>query len=154
MSKRQYFLTRSGEAISMNESRESILDRIKKLYSQLFLSSLHNRIDSYHASSNTDHHQRMSDKLHNLIDKTSKQASQTHSVKVEKTTQPPGSESASETKKSTKLQEHKTSLLSMTMDGLSAYFKKQKTRELDPQMSEKLQKVVWDHEGAAQGWYG
>ena len=33
----------------------------------------------------------------------------------------------------------------MTLNGLSLYFKKQKTQEHDPEMSEKLQKCVWDH---------
>lgn len=129
----------------MNESRESVLNRIKRLYTKLFLVSLHNRIDSYHASSNTDHHNRISDSLDKLIDKTSEEASRTHSVRVDKNVQPPHRDSSTEVKKSNKLQDHETSMLSMTLNGLSVYFRKQKTIEHDPQMSEKLKKCVWDH---------
>lgn len=126
----------------MNENRESILDRIKKLYTKLFLVSLHDRIDSYHAASDTDHHNIISDTLHKQIDKTSQEASKTHSVKVDKSKT--ADKDASSTK-SHKLKDHSGSLISMTLNGLAVYFKKQKTREHDPEMSEKLQKCVWDH---------
>ena len=128
----------------MNESRDSILERIKKLYTELFLSSLHDRIDSYHTNSDTEHHHRVSDALHKLIDKTSEHAHEVHSVKAEKGSQY-HTEGATSSAKSSKIHDHKTSIFSMTMNGLSMYFKKHKRHEHDPEMTEKLQRCVWDH---------
>ena len=130
--------------MTMTESRDSILERIKKLYTEFFLASLHNRIDSYHTSSGSDDHHRVGDALHKLIDKTSQHADKVHAVKAEKGTQY-HTEPAPDTAKSRKIQDHKTSLFSMTMNGLSMYFKKHKRHEHDPEMTEKLQRCVWDH---------
>jgi len=133
------------ESNSMNASRETILNRIKRLYTELFLSSLHDRIDSYHASSDTDQHHKISDSLNRLIEKTSKQASQTPAVKVDKDTASAPTAGRVGSPKTNKLKDHQTSLVSMTLNGLSVYFKKNKTQEHDPEMSDKLQRCVWDH---------
>ena len=57
------------------DNRESLLNLIRRLYTKLFLVSLHNRIDSYHSFLDSDDHEQISGALYNFIDEIVQEAS-------------------------------------------------------------------------------
>lgn len=59
---------------------ETLLNKVKRLYNELFLATLYERINSYHAFLRSHHHSEISDALHELIDEIVSEASNTHSA--------------------------------------------------------------------------
>jgi len=128
----------------MSENRESLLYRIKRLYTEVFLVSLHNRIDNYHSLLLSDKHHDISDVLHELIDEIVKEAASTYSVEDYRHKKYL-SDDAVESEPQKDITRHSTSMMSMTLNGLSVYLKKESAQQNDPHMSARLQKCVWDH---------
>ena len=129
----------------MREHKDSLLHKIKRLYTELFLVSLHNRIDSYHTFMHSNKHHTISEQLHKLIDETIDEASHNHSVTELKSKYLNQISEASIQSGQTKIQTHSTNIMAMTLNGLSLFLQKQKAHENDPHMSAKLQQCVWDH---------
>ena len=126
------------------ENKQSLLYKLKSLYTKLFLVTLHNRIVSYHAIPHTNLHHEISGSLYKLIDEIVNEVSNTYSpldykhlkfLNDEKGLSPT----------STHLQIHTTTMVSMTLNGLSLYLQKQNVMENDPRMSERLKRCVWEH---------
>jgi len=128
----------------MNENRESLLHKIKRLYTEVFLVSLHNRIDSYHSLLLSDKHHDISDVLHELIDEIVKEAASTYSVEDYRHKKYL-SDGPVEPDSKKDITTHSTSMVSMTLNGLSVYLKKESAQKYDPHMSARLQQCVWDH---------
>lgn len=126
-------------------NKETLLSKIKSLYTEIFLLSLHNRINSYHSSTHTNHHNMISSTLHKLIDEVVKDVSKTEkgikhtALKIENTELPPQKVIPNVN------QSPKPSIVSMTLNGLSIYFKKRKAHEKDPAVEARLRRCVWDH---------
>ena len=129
----------------MREHRDSLLHKIRRLYTELFLVKLHNRIDSYHSLLHTHEHHSISKQLHKLIDETIDEASNRHSVTEMKTKYFEELNTPAENNQQPKLTTHSTNMITMTLNGLSIFLHKQKIHENDPHMSVKLQQCVWDH---------
>lgn len=127
------------------DKNESILIILKRLYTKIFLVSLHNRISSYHASLDLNHHhQEIGDILHNLINETINDISLNNSSSVyPKLTNPYEEENLDNTNSKTIKNEPTTT--SMTINGLSLYFKKNKALDQNPSMAARLRRCVWDH---------
>ncbi len=129
----------------MKEHKDSLLHKIRRLYTELFLVKLHNRIDSYHSLLHTHAHQSISKQLHKLIDETIDEASSRHSVTEMKTKYFEELNDSTGYTEPQQLSPHSTNIMAMTLNGLSMFLHKQKAHENDSHMSVKLQQCVWDH---------
>lgn len=131
----------------MKEYRESLINKIRRLYTELFLVALHNRIDSYHSFLHSNKHNELSVMLHEVIDEIVKEASRNYSVEDYRNIKFKGVEgsSTSDPDMPNSIYNHSANMGSMTLNGLSIYLKKQQAQENDPHMSIKLQRCVWDH---------
>lgn len=129
----------------MQVHKESLMHKIKRLYTELFLVSLHNRIDSYHSFLNTDKYLEISKQLHKLIDEIIQDASHQYSIKDYQQNAASGDGNAKNELMVNKIQSHSTNMASMTLNGLSVFLQKQQAKEHNSDMSERLQRCVWDH---------
>ncbi len=121
-------------------NNETLLDILKRLYTKVFLVSLHNRISQYHSSVSSNQHHEIGSSLHELIDGIIKDASHNdyspNHISEGKALSSGGSN---------KLQDQQTTIVSMTLDGLSLYFKRHKALEKDPGVAARLRRCVWGH---------
>ncbi|MCK4709259.1 MAG: hypothetical protein KAU21_11630 [Gammaproteobacteria bacterium] len=124
---------------------ESLLDKLKRLYTKVFLVSLHNRINQYHSLLHSNNHHEISGTLHDWIDETVKNISENdtglHITGLEYYEMKRSFKSAS----SNKSDNQETTLSSMTINGLSLYFKRHKALEKDPAVAARLRRCVYDH---------
>jgi hypothetical protein len=58
---------------------ESLLDKVKRLYTELFHTAMKDRVHSYHCYTDSNKRHEVSNLLHELIDEIVKEASNTHS---------------------------------------------------------------------------
>jgi len=129
----------------MRDHRESLLHKIKRLYMELFLVGLHNRLDQFHAPLHSEKSHEISGALHGIIDEIVIEVSHNYTVADYKKMQASGSVEADDKGRTGGYYRSPSSLASMTGNSLSLYLKKHQTEENDMHMSDKLQKVVWDH---------
>jgi len=129
----------------MKEDSESLLNKIRRLYTELFLVSLHDRIHSYRALSPSDNHHEISGTLHKLIDEIVKEVSHNYSAKDYKDIKYQSIVGSLTSDESGNIQSHSTNMGSMTLNGLSLYLKNHQAQEDCLHLSEKLQRCVWDH---------
>ena len=129
----------------MKQAKDTLLYKIKRLYTELFLVSLHNRLGRYHHHRQS-YHLDINDTLHRLIDKITSESRHMHSVKEVSDNQT-GATNANlpQSELPLKINTHSTNVLTMTLNGLSMFLHKQKAHEHDPRMAGKLQQCVWDH---------
>ena len=127
------------------QKKETLLKKIKSLYTEIFLVSLHNRINSYHAFVDTNHHKEMSGTLHNLIDEIVEDVSRNDGAVDYTALNLLDAGRTSQTVTSDDKQGREPSIVAMTLNGLSLYFKKNKVQESDPAVEARLRTVVWDH---------
>ena len=129
----------------MTEKNESLLEKLKKLYTKIFLVALHNRITQYHSLLHSDSHHKIGGALHELIDETIKSVSTDdtglHLMSLEyfEIERKLKSESAN------KQEKQETTISTMTLNGLSLYFKRHKALEKAPAVAARLRRVVYDH---------
>jgi len=64
----------------MANKSETLLDKVKRLYTEIFLTALQDRIHSYHACADPDKSHSFSDTLHELVNEIVREASNTHSM--------------------------------------------------------------------------
>lgn len=130
----------------MKQAKDTLLYKIKRLYTELFLVSLHNRLSRYHHQQQSFHLD-INDTLNRLIDKITSESWHTHSAKEVSDTQAGGTTNANppQSERPLKIKTHSTNVLTMTWNGLSMFLHKQKAHEHDPRMAGKLQQCVWDH---------
>lgn len=123
---------------------QSLLMKLKSLYTRLFIVSLHNRIHTYHSVQDANIHQEMGGFLYRLIDEIVSEASNTYTpgdyqhLKFLNTNNQSSSLEP-------RAQLNTTSTVSIALNGLSLYLQKVKAVENDPRMSEKLKMCFWDH---------
>ena len=129
----------------MKEDRESLLNKIRRLYTELFLVSLHDRIHSYRALPPADNHREISGALHQLIDEIVEEVSHNYSTEDYKDTKYQRMVSSLTSVESGNIQSHSTNIASMTLNGLSLYLKNHQAQEDSLHLSGKLQRCVWDH---------
>jgi len=129
----------------MKNQKESVIDRIRRLYTELFLVSLHKRIHSYRALQPSDNHQEISGTLHKLIDEIIKEVSRNYSAEDYKKVKFEGIVSSLTSDDPEKVQYHSTNIGSMTLNGLSLYLQDHHAQESHNDLSEKLKRCVWDH---------
>ncbi len=129
----------------MKNQKESVIDRIRRLYTELFLVALHKRIHSYRALPPADNHQEIGGTLHKLIDEIIKEVSRNYSTDDYKKMKFDGIISSSPSDNTDKVQYHSSNISSMTLNGLSLYLQDHHAQESHSNLSEKLQRCVWDH---------
>lgn len=129
-------------------NNQSLLHKLKNLYTRLFIVSLHNRIHHYHSMHDTTMHQQISRFLYKLIDEIVNEVSSTYTPTDYKHLKFINDEKHSSQLRS-RDQPYVSSSVSMTLNGLSLYLQKVKAVENDPSMSEKLKMCFWDHVHAA-----
>ena len=123
---------------------ESLLQKIKQLYSRLFNISLNNRTNHYHPNSVTNHHQEFGETLHSLIDEIIIDISKTDSLLIDE--QQVSTQIELNIKLSSPLTpENDKDKEAPPADGLSLYFKNNKALESDPPMAARLRRSIWDH---------
>jgi len=132
----------------MNAQQKSLLNKLKRLYTELFLVGLHKRIDSYHAFMHSDQHNDIGDTLHGLIDQIVIEASHNYSVQDYRHKKFLTAETDPTNDKAIPRQGD-GSMLSMTLNGLSVFLQQQKLKSDNPHMAEKFQQVIWEHVHAA-----
>ena len=64
----------------MSDKNETLLDKVKRLYTEIFLTALQERIHSYHACADPNKSHNFSDTLHELVNEIVKEVSKSHSV--------------------------------------------------------------------------
>ena len=129
----------------MKEYKESLINKIRRLYTEIFLVSLHDRIHSYHPFSPSNHHHEISGTLHKLIDEIVKEVSRNYSAKDYKDVKSDEIARSLTSGKLDNIQSQLTKTGSMTRNGLSLYLVNRQAQEKNIHMSEKLQLCVWDH---------
>ena len=129
----------------MNTPTESLLHKVRRLYTELFLVTLHNRIDSFHSFLHLDGHLEIGKVLHELIDEIVKDVSHNYSPEDYKDMKFLDSGTTTRHVQPDHNLYRSPSMASMTLNGLSVFLKKQKAEEYNPHMADKLQRVVWDH---------
>jgi hypothetical protein len=129
----------------MSEHHESLLHKIKRLYTEIFLVSLHNRIDSYHALLHSEKHHEIGSVLHRIIDEIVEEVSRNYTRQDYQNLKFLEEDPSARYKNLDRFQNYSSNMVSMTMNGLSVYLQKKKVEEHDPHMSGRLQRVVWDH---------
>lgn len=129
----------------MKEYKESLIDKISRLYTEIFLVALHNRIHSYHPFSPSNNHHEISGALHGLIDEIVNEVSRNYSAKDYKDVKSDEIARSLTSEKLEGIQSQSTKIGSMTRNGLSLYLINRQAQEKNVHMSEKLQLVVWDH---------
>lgn len=129
----------------MKNQNQTIIDKIRRLYTELFLVGLHNRIHSYRALPPSDNHQEISSTLHKLIDEIIKEVSRNYSNEDYKKVKFEGIVSSLPSDDPDKVQYHSTNIGSMTLNGLSLYLQDHHVQESHNDLSDKLQRCVWDH---------
>ena len=129
----------------MNINCETLLHRVKRLYSELFLAALHDRINSYHAFMHSPKHSEISDTLHDLIDETVREASNTHSVMDYKEMKFLDDEMVSASNKFKYNKSHSTEANSNAMNHLSSHLARRNLQGHDDHVAAKLQRSVWEH---------
>jgi hypothetical protein len=127
------------------KKKDSLLHTIKRLYTELFLVTLHNRIDSYHALRHSEKDGDISRRLYDEIDKIAAQSSHTHTAHEITPVQTDIASPAPPQSIDLSMKSQPASMLSMTLNGLSVFFHSKKVQENDPHMAGKLQQCVWDH---------
>ncbi len=134
----------------MKEHKESLLNKIRRLYTELFLVSLHDRIHSYRSLSPSDNHHEISGALHKLIDEIVEEVSRNYSVKDYQDIKYQNVVSSLTSVESDDIQNYSTNMGSMTLNGLSLYLKNHQAQEDSLHLSGKLQRCVWDHVHSAR----
>lgn len=128
---------------------ETLLHRVKRLYTELFLSALHERMNSYHAFMDSHHHSEISDVLHDLIDETVKEAGNTHSVLDYKDMKFLDDEMASASNNLNYITHHSTNSDSKKTNNLSSHLTRKNAQGNEEHIAGKLQRSVWEHVHAA-----
>ena len=126
------------------DNKESLLRILKRLYTKLFLVSLHKRISHYHPSVTSNHHQEIGETLHDVINEIVKDISRNDSEPVYTNLMITDDDKhLSNLTPNTAV--NKTTTASMTLNSLSLYLKKSTALEHDPSMAARLRRCVWDH---------
>ena len=123
---------------------ESLLQKLKSLYSRLFHISLLNRTNHYHPNPEITHHQEFGETLHGLIDEIIIDISKTNSLLID------GHQISTQIEFNIKLSSPTIPVNDKDKepspaDGLSLYFKNNKALESDPPMAARLRRRIWDH---------
>jgi len=129
----------------MKEYKESLINKIRRLYTEIFLVALHNRIHSYHPFSSSNKHHEISGALHEFIDEIVIEVSRNYSAKDYKDVKSHEIARSLTSEKLEDIQGRSAKTGSMTRNGLSLYLINRQAQEKNIHMSEKLQLVVWDH---------
>ncbi len=129
----------------MKKDKNSLLNKIRRLYTRLFLVSLHDRIHSYRSLPPSDNHHEISGALHKLIDEIVIEVSRNYTLEDYRDIKYQTVVSSITSAETGKLQSHSTNMGSMTLNGLSLYLKNHQAQEDYLHLSEKLQRCVWDH---------
>jgi len=129
----------------MAEQKDTLLYKIKRLYSELFLESLYNRLDSYRILHQSPH-LGIDKTLHKLIDKIADEAKSTPTVQALHVDRPESITHMDVSNgKYSRITSHSTNIFTMTLNGLSLFLHKLKAHETDPRLANKLKQCVWDH---------
>jgi len=127
----------------MNE-HESLLQKLKNLYTQIFNLSLNNRTNQYNSVSNTNHHHEFGETLHELIDEIVVDISRTDSLIINEDQVSAQIEVDIKLSSPTILEVDPDKEIPPA-DGLSLYFKNNKALETDPPMAARLRRSIWEH---------
>jgi len=131
----------------MNSS-ESLLQKLKKLYRQLFNLSLQNRTRLYNSNALTNHHHEFGETLHDLIDEIIIDISRTDNIIVDEHLISAQIELNIKQSNPT-IPEEDPDKKAPPADGLSLYFKNNKALESDPPMAARLRRSIWEHTHSA-----
>ena len=126
------------------DNYQSLLYKLKSLYTRIFLVSLHNRIHSYHPVTHTNIHPDMNGFLYKLIDEIVNEVSNTYSPDDYQHLKFLDDKNHQNPVRATPAP-RTTTMVSMTLNGLSLYLQNQNVVEFDQRMSEKLTRCFWDH---------
>lgn len=126
------------------KSSESLLQRLKKLYQQLFNLSLQNRTRLYNSNMHTQHHHEFGESLHDLIDEIINDISRTDNILTEEYLMSSQAELDSQLSSPTSPEEDPDKIPAPA-GGLSLYFKNNKVLEADPPVAARLRRRIWDH---------
>jgi len=129
----------------VKEYKESIINKIRRLYTEIFLVALHNRIHRYHSGSHSNNHHEISGSLHKLIDEIVKEVSRNYTTTDYKDIKSNEITRSIAREKLENLPSRSTKIGSMTRNGLSLYLTNQQAQENNLHLSDKLQRCVWDH---------
>lgn len=133
----------------MTEHSETLLHKVKRLYSELFLTALHNRINSYHSFMHSNKHNEIGDTLHDLIEEIVREASSSGDAQDYKDIKQLDARISSVTEKLKHIRTQSQNSEPGVMTDLSVHLKKQYAQESEDNVSSKLRKSVWDHVHAA-----
>ncbi len=120
--------------MAKDQDHNSILRKLQRLYARLVLQILHQRMQFYRKSHHARPDQEISTALYEYIDQAPPPVTEGHTR-----TTAPHTNSPIHTNEP-------PSIITMTRDGLALLFQKMSTGpSIDPAMSDKLKKSVWDH---------
>jgi len=124
-------------------TNESLLKKLKRLYTQLFNISLYNRTVHYHSDTDSEHHE-FGETLHDFIDEIIIDISKTDSTITQVQLISTQTELNTDLSAPT-ITEIDPNKETPAADGLSLYFKNNKALESDPPMAARLRRRIWEH---------
>jgi hypothetical protein len=133
----------------MHLHNETLLDKIKRLYTEFFLAALHARIDQYHSYRHSHRHADLSDLLYDFIDEIVNDASNSLSVLDYKQMQLLDGELLAASNKLKCYKQDATNGDAQTLNNLSYHLLRNHWQGTDTHLAGKLQTCVWEHVHAA-----